>query len=264
MTTKKIAPILTSNEGLKTQWVEIATGDISLPAFVAMPDAPGRFPIVLVIQEIFGVHEHIQDVCRRFAKEGFLAVAPELYLRQGKPSDYPQIDTLVEEVVSQVPDEQVMSDLDACLVWAGLHGGDLMQVYATGYCWGGRMTWLYAAHQPMLKAAVAWYGRLSRGHGPLQVTHPIDVVDRLDAAVLGLYGGRDAGIPLEEVRAMQTALTGGSEKARDSEIRVYDEADHGFYADYRPTYHAKSAKDAWQRCLAWFRAHGPNMSENPV
>lgn len=257
MATKKIQPIQTTDVGLKTQWVDISAGDIVMPTYVAMPDAPGRFPIVLVIQEIFGVHEHIQDICRRFAHEGFLAMAPELYVRQGKPADHADIESLITHVVSQVPDEQVMADLDACLVWAGLHGGDLMQVSATGFCWGGRMTWLYAAHQPMLRAAVAWYGRLTQGHGPLQLIHPIDVVDQIDAPVLGLYGGRDAGIPIKDVRAMQAGLKAGSEKAKSSEIRLYDDADHGFYADYRPTYHPKAAKDAWQRCLAWMRSHGP-------
>ncbi len=257
MATKKPQPIRTPAEGLKVQWVDIATSDVSMPSYVAMPDAPGRFPVVLVIQEIFGVHEHIQDICRRFAAQGFLAIAPDFYLRQGNPADYPDIESLVAGIVSQVPDEQVMADLDACLVWAGLHGGDLTQVFATGFCWGGRQAWLYAAHQPMLRAAVAWYGRLTRGHGELQTTHPIDLVGQLSAPVLGLYGGLDASIPLKEVRAMQMALKSGSDKAKLSEIRVYEDADHGFYADYRPMYQPKAAKDAWQRCLAWFKVNNP-------
>lgn len=256
MAGKKNALITTSSDGLLTKWVDVATGDIALSTFVAMPDKPGRFPVVLVIQEIFGVHEHIQDICRRFAHEGYLALAPELYQRQGRPSEFTDIESLVSDVVAQVPDEQVMADLDACLVWAGLHGGDLMQVFATGYCWGGRITWLYAAHQPMLRAAVAWYGRLTRGHGALQVTQPIDVVQEIDAPVLGLYGALDSSIPIKDVRAMQAALKAGSDKAQASEIRVYEEADHGFYADYRPMYNPKAAKDAWQRCLAWFKANG--------
>lgn len=256
MASKKSLPIHTPEEGLKTYWAEIAAGDVGLPAYVAMPDKKGPFPVVLVIQEIFGVHEHIQDICRRFAHEGFLAVAPELYLRQGAPTDFNDIESLVASIVSQVPDEQVMADLDACLVWAGQHGGDLMRVFATGYCWGGRITWLYAAHQPMVRASVAWYGRLTRGHGALQVTHPIDVVDKIDAPVLGLYGALDAGIPLKDVEAMRAALKKGSNKAKASEIIVYDGADHGFYADYRSMYNPKAAKDAWQRCLDWFRSHG--------
>lgn len=257
MANKKNLPIHTSEDGLQTQWVEIAAGDIEMPAYVAMPAKAGRFPIVLVIQEIFGVHEHIQDICRRFAQEGYLALAPELYWRQGNPVDYGDIESLIKEIVSQVPDEQVMADLDACLVWAGQHGGDLTQVFATGFCWGGRLTWLYAAHQPMLRAAVAWYGRLTKGHGTIQLTQPIDVVDKIDAPVLGLYGALDAGIPLKDVKAMQIALKGGSDKAKASEIRVYEDADHGFYADYRPMYNPKAAKDAWQRCLSWMRAQGP-------
>lgn len=256
MANKRPEPIHTSEAGLKTRWVSIAGSDTALPAYVAAPDKPGRSPVVLVIQEIFGVHEHIQDICRRFAHEGFMAIAPELYVRQGWPVEYSDIDSLVASVVSQIPDEQVMADLDACLVWAGLHGGDLTQVFATGYCWGGRITWLYAAHQPMLRAAVAWYGRLTRGHGPLQVIHPIDVVHKLNAPVLGLYGGMDAGIPIKDVLSMQSALREGSDNARHSEIRVYETADHGFYADYRPMYSPKAAKDAWRRCLAWIRAHG--------
>lgn len=257
MANKKHLPIHTPEDGLTTKWVDIAAGDLAVPAFVAMPEKPGRFPVVLVIQEIFGVHEHIQDICRRFAHEGFLAMAPELYVRQGNPADYPDIESLINGIVSQVPDEQVMADLDACLVWAGLHGGDLMQVSATGFCWGGRITWLYAAHQPMVRAAVAWYGRLKKGHGPLHTKHPIDVVDKIDAPVLGLYGALDAGIPLGDVKAMQAALKAGSDKAKSSEIRVYEDADHGFFADYRPMYQQKAAKDAWQRCLAWIRSHGP-------
>lgn len=257
MATKKNLPIQTPKDGLTTRWVDIAAGDALMPTYVAMPEKLGRFPVVLVIQEIFGVHEHIQDICRRFAHEGFLAMAPELYFRQGKPDDYPDIESLISGIVSQVPDEQVMADLDACLVWAGLHGGDLMQVSATGYCWGGRITWLYAAHQPMLRSAVAWYGRLTKGHGPLQTMHPIDVVDKIDAAVLGLYGELDTGIPLADVKAMQVALKKGSDKAKASEIRVYDSADHGFFADYRPMYQPQAAKDAWQRCLQWMRSHGP-------
>jgi len=259
MATQKSTRIETSSDGLNTQWIDISAGDTKLPTFVAMPQATGRLPVVLVIQEVFGVHEHIQDVCRRFAQEGFLAMAPELYVRQGDPSTHTEIAKLIEAIVSKVPDEQVMADLDACLVWAGLHGGDLTQVYATGFCWGGRITWLYAAHQPMLKAAVAWYGRLTQGHGPLQVVNPVDVVDRIGAPVLGLYGELDAGIPVSDVQTMRGALKKGSEKAQSSEIRVYENADHGFFADYRPMYNTKAANDGWQRCLAWMRSHGSGL-----
>ena len=257
MRNQKFTPIQTSDEGLNTQWVDIAAGDVMLPAYVAMPERAGRFDVVLVIQEIFGVHEHIQDICRRFAHEGFMAIAPELYVREGDPPKLPDIEAIINDIVSQVPDDQVMADLDACLVWAGLHGGDLTRVYATGFCWGGRITWLYAAHQAMLKAAVAWYGRLAKGHGPLQQTNPIDVTEQLNAPVLGLYGEKDGGIPVADVRAMQVALKTGSDKAKLSEIRLYEGADHGFFADYRPMYQARAAKDGWQRCLAWMRQHPP-------
>lgn len=255
MSTIQNTPIKTSDEGLDTRWVDIAAGDVSLPAFVAMPTRAGRFGVVLVIQEIFGVHEHIQDVCRRFAHEGYMAIAPELYVRQGDPSTLPDIESIVRDIVSQVPDQQVMDDLDACLVWAGLHGGDLTQVYATGFCWGGRITWLYAAHQAMLKAGMAWYGRLSQGHGPMHVKNPLDAAQEIKAPVLGLYGQKDSGIPLKDVRAMQASLKEGSKQARASEIRVYEDAEHGFFADYRPTYQAKAAKDGWQRCLTWMRRY---------
>jgi carboxymethylenebutenolidase len=254
MANPKITPILTPLDGLKAGLVDIPVDHQNLPAYYAMPDKPGRFPVVLVIQEIFGIHEHIQDVCRRFAKEGFLAVAPALYFRQGDPAGEPDIAAIVSNIVAKVPDAQIMADLDASLVWAGLHGGNLSNVSITGFCWGGRVTWLYAAHQAMVGAAVAWYGRLKVGHGPLQVRHPIDVVGELKAPVLGLYGALDAGIPLEDVRAMQVALKGGNEHARHSEIRVYEDADHGFFADYRTMYNSKAAKDAWQRCLAWIRS----------
>lgn len=253
-------PIRTSDEGLKAGMVSVPAGDITMPAYFAMPDQPGRFPVVLVIQEIFGVHEHIQDICRRFANEGFLAIAPELYVRQGDPSKESDIPAIIANIVGRVPDEQVMADLDACLVWAGLHGGDLKRVCATGFCWGGRITWLYAAHNSMLSAAVAWYGRLTAGHGPIHTTNPIDVVQQLGVPVLGLYGAKDAGIPLKDVNSMQARLKEGSDQAKLSEIRVYEDADHGFYADYRPMYNPTAAKDAWQRCLHWMKTHLPEAT----
>lgn len=255
MTQSKQIPINTPAHGLIHEMIEIASGNEQLPIYFARPDKPGRFPVVLVIQEIFGVHEHIKDICRRFAHQGFLAIAPELYVRQGDPAKEADIPAIIQNIVSKVPDEQVLADLDACLVWAGLHDGDLTQVCATGYCWGGRLTWLYAAHQPMLKAAVAWYGRLTVGHGPSHTVNPIDVVGKLSAPVLGLYGALDAGIPLTDVKQMQQALKTGSDQAKASEIVVYEDADHGFYADYRPMYNPQAADDAWQRCLSWMRSH---------
>lgn len=255
MTDKEKTPIKTTTDGLKAGMTQVPVHTETMPAYFAMPEQPGRFPVVLVIQEIFGVHEHIQDVCRRFAHEGFLAIAPEVYFRQGDPATMSDVSAIVSQIVSQVPDEQVLQDLDASLVWAGLHGGNLAQVCVTGFCWGGRVTWRYAEHQPMVNAAVAWYGRLTAGHGPMHTRHPIDVVSTLQAPVLGLYGEKDAGIPVAEVRAMQKALASGNEYARRSTVRIYEEADHGFFADYRPMYEPKAAQDAWARCLAWMRSH---------
>lgn len=247
--------ITTSTRGLKHGTVQVPVHDGSMEAYHAMPDREGRFPVVLVVQEIFGLHEHIRDICRRFAQEGYLAIAPQLYQRQGDASQYSDIPVLIEKIVSKVPDEQVMQDLDACLVWAGLHGGDLSRVAVTGYCWGGRITWLYAAHQAKVKAGVAWYGRLVTGHGPLQKTHPIDVTDRLHAPVLGLYGGKDAGIPMADVQKMREHLYQGNEQGKASDIHVYQDAEHAFYADYRPSYLRPAADDAWKRCLAWMDRH---------
>lgn len=255
MTDKEKTPIKTTTDGLKAGMTQVPVHTETMPAYFAMPEQPGRFPVVLVIQEIFGVHEHIQDVCRRFAHEGFLAIAPEVYFRQGDQAIMSDVSAIVSQIVSQVPDEQVLQDLDASLVWAGLHGGNLAQVCVTGFCWGGRVTWRYAEHQPMVNAAVAWYGRLTAGHGPMHTRHPIDVVSTLQAPVLGLYGEKDAGIPVAEVRAMQKALASGNEYARRSTVRIYEEAGHGFFADYRPMYEPKAAQDAWARCLAWMRSH---------
>jgi carboxymethylenebutenolidase len=219
-----------------------------------MPATGGPFPIVLVVQEIFGVHEHIKDVCRRFAKEGHCAVAPELYARQGDVSKYTDYKQIFAEVVSKVPDAQVMSDLDAAVAWAAKSGsGDAARVGVTGFCWGGRITWLYAAHSATLKAGVAWYGRLVGEATPLQPKYPIDVAAQLKAPVLGLYGGQDQGIPLTDVEKMRAALAAAKQP---SEIHVYPEAPHGFHADYRPSFREADARDAWRRCLEWFRKNG--------
>jgi len=219
-----------------------------------MPATGGPFPVVLVVQEIFGVHEHIKDVCRRFAKEGYCAVAPELYARQGDVSKYTDYKQIFAEVVSKVPDAQVMSDLDAAVAWAAKSGsGDAARVGVTGFCWGGRITWLYAAHSAVLKAGVAWYGRLVGAATPLQPRYPIDVAAELKAPVLGLYGGQDQGIPLADVEKMRAALAAAKQP---SEIHVYPDAPHGFHADYRPSFREADARDAWRRCLEWFRKNG--------
>ena len=248
--------IRTDSHGLSTGEVSIAVGDFKLPAYRAMPAGKhDGLPTVLVVSEIFGVHEHIADVARRFAKLGYLALAPELFARQGDPQSYGEISKLMSEVVAKVPDAQVMGDLDACAAWARANGGD-GRLGITGFCWGGRIVWLYAAHNPRLKAGVAWYGRLLGPATPLTPRHPIDLAGELQAPVLGLYGGKDQGIPLDGVAQMKAALGQGSVAARASEFHVYPEAGHAFHADYRPSYVKDAADDGWKRCLAWFKAHG--------
>jgi carboxymethylenebutenolidase len=246
--------VTTSAEGLAAGEVKIPVADGEIPAYRAMPATGGPFPVVLVVQEIFGVHEHIKDVCRRFAREGYCAIAPEMYARQGDVSQISDYREIFAQVVSKVPDAQVMSDLDAAIAWAAKAGaGDAARVAVTGFCWGGRITWLYAAHNPKLKAGVAWYGRLTGQATELQPKYPLDLVADLRAPVLGLYGGQDQGIPLEDVERMRGALAAARQP---SEIVVFPDAPHGFNADYRPSYRAAEAKDAWAQCLAWFRRHG--------
>jgi len=249
--------IATDTVGLVAGEVTIKAGDFDLPAYRARPEGgDGPFPIIVVVSEIFGVHEHIADVARRFAKLGYFAVAPELFVRQGDAKATSDINTLFATIISKVPDAQVMGDIDASVAWAKANGGDAARLGITGFCWGGRITWLYAAHDPALKAGVAWYGRLVGATTPLQPQFPIDVVDRLHAPVLGLYGGADTGIPLETVERMKTALAQGSDAARRSQFKVYPNAQHAFHADYRPSYDEAAARDGWQRCLDWLRANG--------
>lgn len=247
--------IRTDSAGLVVGEVTIPVGDFRMPAYRAAPAGRTGAPLVLVVSEIFGVHEHIADVARRFAKAGFFAVAPELFVRQGDAGSYGEIAKLIAEVISKVPDAQVMADLDATVAWARAQGaGSALGV--TGFCWGGRITWLYAAHNPQVKAGVAWYGRLVGQASALTPTHPVDATGRLQAPVLGLYGGADTGIPLDTVEKMKAALAAGSPAARRSELVVYPDAPHAFHADYRPSYRKEAAQDAWQRALAWFKANG--------
>lgn len=248
--------VRTDSAGLMVGEVMIPVGDFKLPAYRAQPEGKSNLPVVLVVSEIFGVHEHIADVARRFARLGYLAIAPELFVRQGDPTSYGEVAKLMAEVVSQAPDAQVMGDLDACVAWARTQGGDTARLGITGFCWGGRITWLYAAHHPGLKAAVAWYGRLSSPATPLQPQRPVELAGRLHAPVLGLYGGKDDGIPLESVEQMKAALAKGSAAARRSQFHVYPDAPHAFHADYRPTFRAAEAQDGWKRCIAWFKQHG--------
>ncbi len=248
--------ILTDNAGLVTGEVTIPVGSFRMPAYRAAPAGQANAPVILVVSEIFGVHEHIADIARRFAKQGYFAIAPELFERQGDPTRYGEVARLIAEVVSKVPDEQVMTDLDACVAWARSEGADASRVGVTGFCWGGRITWLYAAHSPALKAGVAWYGRLVGQANPLQPRHPVDLAGQLKAPVLGLYGGQDTGIPLDTVEAKRRALMAGSRAARASTFHVYPDAPHAFHADYRPSYRREAAEDGWARCRAWFTQHG--------
>lgn len=247
--------VQTPADGLVAGKVEIDVGGFKLPAFRAAPEGKTGLPVVLVIQEIFGVHEYIADVCRRFARAGYLAIAPELFVRQGDPSQITEVSRLMSEIVSKVPDAQVMGDLDATVKWAGAYGGDLARVGITGFCWGGRITWLYAAHGPV-KAGVAWYGRLVGQASDLTPKHPVDIAAILKAPVLGLYGEKDSGIPLDTIDKMKAALQTGSAAAKASEFVVYPDAPHAFHADYRPSYRKEAAEDGWKRTLAWFKTHG--------
>ncbi|MFN4004746.1 MAG: dienelactone hydrolase family protein [Hylemonella sp.] len=248
--------IRTPTDGLTVGEVTIDVQGFRMPAYRAMPAGKTRLPVVLVLSEIFGVHEYIADITHRFAREGYLAIAPELFVRQGDAQSYGEMAKLIAEVISKVPDAQVAGDLDATVAWAGAHGGDPDRVGVTGFCWGGRQTWLYAAHQPRIKAAVAWYGRLEGERTALTPRHPIDVAAQLHAPVLGLYGEADTGIPLASVERMKAALAAGNAQARASQFVLYKDAPHAFHADYRPSYRQQAAQDGWQRCLAWLRQHG--------
>jgi carboxymethylenebutenolidase len=248
--------IRTDSDGLTVGEVTIPSGDFKLPAYRAMPAGKSGLPTVLVVSEIFGVHEHIADVARRFAKRGYLAIAPELFVRQGDAQSYGEISKLLSEVVNKVPDAQVMGDLDATVAWAKAQGADTSKLAVTGFCWGGRITWLYAAHNPGVKAGAAWYGRLVGASNPLQPTHPVELAAKLNGPVLGLYGAADQGIPLDTVDTMKAALATGSAAAKKSEFMVYPDAPHGFHADYRPTYRKEAAEDGWKRCVAWFKSNG--------
>ncbi len=245
--------IHTDTNGLTAGEIQIPTAEGTIPGYRAMPSKGKTFPVVLVVQEIFGVHEHIKDVCRRFAKQGYLAIAPELYARQGDVSKMADISQIMP-IVAKAPDEQVMTDLDAAVIWAENSGhGDVSKLGITGFCWGGRIVWLYAAHNPALKAGVAWYGRLVGQPDPLHPQNPTDLAGSLKAPVLGLYGGQDQGITQESIEAMRTALKAANSP---SEVVVYPDAGHGFHADYRPSYNAKDAADGDRKLYAWFKSHG--------
>lgn len=246
--------VLTDTSGIVADAVRIPAEGAMLPAYMAHPEQGGQWPLILVVQEIFGVHEHIKDVCRRLAKLGYLAIAPELFFRQGDVSRLKDSNEIISTVVSKVPDAQVMADLDAVVAWAE-HTGMVQagKVGIAGFCWGGRITWLYAAHSARVKAGVAWYGRLEGASNPLQPVHPLAMASQLQAPVLGLYGGADAGIPVESVEKMRAALAA---HGNGSEIVLYPDAPHAFFADYRPSYRKEAAEDGWRRLQAWFAVHG--------
>ncbi len=248
------ASVLTTDaKGLVAGAVKIPVKDGEIPAYRAMPATEGTFPLVLVIHEIFGVHEHIQDICRRFAKLGYVAIAPDLFVRQGNVSKLSSI-AEIRPVVDKVPDAQVISDLDATLDWAIKSAkANTNQLGVTGFCWGGRMTWVYAAHNPRLKAGVAWYGPLAGNTTELKPTYPIDIASTLKVPILGLYGGKDTGITLDTVQQMRDRLKSSSSQ---SQIIVYPNAPHAFFADYRPSYRETEAKDGWKRLQTWFKQHG--------
>jgi len=248
--------IKTPVTGLVTGEVTIDVNGFKMPAYRSAPAGKSDLPVVLVISEIFGVHEYIADVTHRLAQAGYMAIAPELFVRQGDPSEYGELAKLQSEIIAKVPDAQVMSDLDATVAWVSRNGGNVQKLAITGFCWGGRITWLYAAHQPQLKAGVAWYGRLVGNTTAQTPAHPLALASQLKAPVLGLYGAADTGIPLDTVEKMKAALAQGSGAAKSSEFVVYPEAPHAFHADYRPSYRKAAADDGWQRMLNWFKKQG--------
>jgi len=250
-----VQPVM-AQTAIKTDTAGLDAGEINiegLVAYRAQPAGGKNLPTILVISEIFGVHEHIADVCRRLAKLGYLAIAPELFARYGDPRKLTNIQTILDSIVSKVPDREVMADLDACASWAKINGGDPARLGITGFCWGGRITWLYSAHNPNVKAGVAWYGRIDGEVNDRTTRWPLDVAGEIKGAVLGLYGGKDQGIPLDDVESLKSALAKAGGR---SQIHVYPEAGHAFNADYRPSYRKDAADDGWQRLQTWFKQHG--------
>ena len=254
-------PVMAQNV-IKTDMAGLTAGTITVnvhgqnvPVYRAQPEGKTNLPVILVVSEIFGVHEHIADVARRFAKQGYLALAPDLFVRQGDATKVTSIADLQRDIIAKTPDEQVFADLDAVVDWAKANGGNGDKLAITGFCWGGRITWLYAAHNPSIKAGVAWYGRLKGDVNANFPRHPIDVAGTLKVPVLGLYGAKDTGIPQDSIAAMETALALGPSK---SAFVIYPNSGHAFHADYRPSYVEADAKDGWQRTLAWFRQNGVN------
>jgi carboxymethylenebutenolidase len=245
--------IKTDAAGLTAGTITITVDGQTVPVYRAQPEGKSNLPVVLVISEIFGVHEHIADVARRFAKLGYLALAPDLFVRQGDPQKSASIAELQRDIISKTPDAQVMTDLDAVVAWAKANGGNPDKIVMTGFCWGGRVTWMYAAHNPSIKAGVAWYGRLIGTSNAMTPRHPIDIAATLNVPVLGLYGAKDTGITEDSIKAMKAMLAKGPNK---STFVIYPDSGHAFHADYRPSYVEADAKDGWGRMLAWFKQHG--------
>ncbi|WP_028102196.1 dienelactone hydrolase family protein [Pseudoduganella violaceinigra] len=245
--------ISTDSKGLTARTVHIKSGSQTVPLYMAHPEGKTNLPVILVISEIFGVHEHIADVARRFAKAGYLALAPDLFVRHGDPSREPSIADLQKNIISKTLDSEVLADLDAVVEWARTYGADTVKLGITGFCWGGRITWMYSAHNPHVKAGVAWYGRVVGQATPAWPQHPIDIAARLKTPVLGLYGAQDTGIPVESVEKMKAAL---AQAHNQSEFRIFEHSGHAFFADYRPSYNAADAAEGWQLALGWFKSHG--------
>lgn len=245
--------VTTDSKGLTVGEITVNVNGQAVPVYRAQPEGKTNLPVILVISEIFGVHEYIADVARRFAKLGYMALAPELFVRQGDPGSYGTIAELQKEIISKVPDAQVMGDLDAVVAWAKANGGNTNKLGITGVCWGGRVTWLYSAHNPKVKAGVAWYGRLVGSNNALTPENPVDIAAKLKTPVLGLYGEQDGGIPVTTLVQMKDALAKGSSK---SEFVLFKNSGHAFHADYRSSYVEADAKEGWTRCVEWFKTHG--------
>ncbi len=245
--------ITTPVAGLAVADGKISSGDFRIPIYEARPSATGKYPVVLVIPEIFGMHEHIKDVTRRFAREGFLSVTFEPYAREGGVLHLPDIES-VRKVADSVPDERVMGDLDSLMAYVKQHpAGQADRIGVTGFCRGGMYTLLFASHTHEVKAAVAWYGQLRPAKTPgVRTAGPLDIAAQIDAPILGLYGGADLGIPVADVKEMASALKAAG---KTSDFVLYPRAPHAFYADYRPSFRPEAAQDAWGRCIAWFNKY---------
>ena len=246
--------IVTSSTGLVAGEVSVPVADGKIPAYRAMPAAPGKYPVLLVMQEIFGVHEHIKDMCRRFAKLGYYAIAPEMYARQGDVSKMAEVGAILSTVVAKVPDAQVNSDLDAAVTFAAASGhADTARLGLVGYCWGGRAAWVYALHNPKLKAAVSYYGLLDGMKSPIKPQDPVDFAATLKVPVLGLYAGIDAFVKPAVIDQMRAGLV---KSGSGSEIVIFPNVNHGFNADYRPTYDKAAATYAQKLTTDWLKERG--------